>query len=900
MLKLKSMVSLIVLIGLIMSCSSKSDYGVTQKKLANGLTVLVKEDHSSPVVAIVTYVKTGYFNEPDSLTGISHLLEHMFFKGTELRGVGEIARETKNAGGYFNAGTIYDHTSYYTVLPSNSFNEGLDIQSDALINCAIDPDELMKESKVVIQEIKRKLDNPDAYSFEKLLELGFDVHRIRRWRMGYESQVSGWSREQVFDYYQTRYRPDNIILSIVGDIDTKPALDSIQKYYGVFAKGNLQTEQSPPEPSQKEFKYKRLTGDISQKILHIGFHVPGMLDNDHYPLVLMNYILSEGRASRLNQRIKEEQRLAQSVGSYYDAYNDFGYFTFSADQQEENSLDLLKAIFQQIEALKLNPVTQEELVRAQNQLESGYLHSFEDVSGQAQTLAMYQSYGNYRLAYEYLDKLRQVTPEEIQAAAKKYFDLANCAVLEYFPEDNKSEELTSQQLADTLTAAMNGYQATDEDMTHNYIPQQLNHGVGGKDLPDEVVKMQTLADAITVICKQRHSLPLVSVAAYFYGGMFTENEADAGITDMMARVSLKGTTSLTASQIAQQTEILGSNISYTVDNDYFGYTLDAIARNFEDAFSIYSDIILNPSFPEDELDKEKTNQLAAISRQKDSMGNYPIELCTQALFEGDPYGLPSLGNPDAIKSFTVDDLKKRHADGVVTGNLVITFVGDITLEQAVELTQKYFKDMPRAPRVASPKVDVQLSSIHAKIEKRDKAQTAQAFAFPTCSYASPDHEPLKVFQNIVSGMGGRLYTEVRDKRSLAYTIYGYQSADALAGSFICYMATSPGTALEARRIALNVLKDFINQPPGDEEVQRSINYTAGSFSIYLQPNSVQANLYTVWQLDGKGYEAVDSYADMIRKVSTDRVIEVAQKYFQTPYYALGMIEGEGASVKERE
>jgi len=432
------------------------------------------------------------------------------------------------------------------------------------------------------------------------------------------------------------------------------------------------------------------------------------------------------------------------------------------------------------------------------------------------------------------------------------------------------------------------------------VPQQQNNGVGGKNLPDEVVKMQTLPNAITVICKERHSLPLVSVAAYFYGGMFTENMNNAGITDMMASTSLKGTTSLTAAQIAQQTEILGSNISYTVDDDYFGYTLDAIARNFEDGFSIFADIILHPSFPAEELDKEKSNQLAAISRQKDSMGSYPIELCSQALFEGDPYGLPSLGNPEAIKSFTVDDLKKRHDEGVVTGNLVITFVGDITLKQAVDLTQKYLKDMAQAPRVTSPTVDVQLSSIHAKIEKRDKAQTAQAFAFPTCKYSSPDHEPLKVFQNIVSGMGGRLYTEVRDKRSLAYTIYGYQSADALAGSFICYMATSPGTALEARRIALNVLKDFVNQPPGDEEVQRSINYTAGSFSIYLQPNSVQASLYTTWELDGKGYTAVDSYPDMIRKVSTDRVIEVAKKYFQTPYYGLGMIEGEGASVKERE
>lgn len=898
--KLRFIISIIVFIGLFMNCAKKPEYGVTRRTLANGLTVLVKEDHSSPVVSIVTWVKTGYFNEPDSLTGISHLLEHMFFKGTERRGVGELAQETKNAGGYLNAGTIYDHTSYYTVLPSSSFEQGLDIQSDALMDCAIDPDELMKESKVVIQEIKRKLDNPDAYSFEKLLDLGFDIHRIKRWRMGFENQVAGWTRDQLFDYYRTRYRPENAILSVVGDINTKQALELVQKYYGVFEKGNFKTEYSTTEPPQKEFKYKRMTGDISRKLLHIGFHVPGTIDKDYYPLVVMNYILSEGRASRLNQEIKENQRLAQTVGSYYDAYDDFGYFTFNAEQQDEDPLELSKAIFQELDKFKQNRVSQDELTRAINQLESGYLHSFEEVNGQAQSLAMYESYGDYRLAFEYLDKLRKVNLVDIQNVANEYFELSNAAVLEYFPTNYKYQEYDPEQLEDSLSAAIEDYRRNFKPLTVDYIPEPRNRAVGGADLPDKVVQMQVLDNAITVICRERHSLPLVSVAAYFYGGIFTEQKETAGITELMAKTSLKGTSSLSASQIAQQTEILGSNISYTVNNDYFGFTLDAIARNFEDGFAIFSDIILHPTFPLEELDKEKADEIATINRQKDSMSDYPIELCTQALFEGEPYGLPSLGRAEAIKSFTVENLKRRHNQGFVTGNLVITFAGDITLKQAVEITEKYLKDMPQGPRIAALEFSPELSSIHSVIEKRDKAQTAQAFAFLTCNYANPDHEPLKVFQNIVSGMGGRLYTEVRDKRSLAYTIYGYQNAEALAGSFICYMATSPGNALEARRIAMDVLKDFVNQPPGDEEVQRSINYTAGSFTIFLQPNAMRADLYTRWELAGKGYQAVDEYPDMIRQVPAGRVLEVAKKYFETPYFALGIIEGQGASVKERE
>jgi zinc protease len=208
--------------------------------------------------------------------------------------------------------------------------------------------------------------------------------------------------------------------------------------------------------------------------------------------------------------------------------------------------------------------------------------------------------------------------------------------------------------------------------------------------------------------------------------------------------------------------------------------------------------------------------------------------------------------------------------------------------------------MKQGSRYPSPPLDAELSSVHSKIEKRDRAQTAQAFAYLTCKYSDPDHEPLKVAQNILSGMGARLWTEVRDKRSLAYTVYAYQNAEALAGSFDCYLATSPDKALEARKLAMEVITGLEQNPPTDEEMQRSINYTAGSFSIYLQPNAIKADLYTRWELEGKGFKAVYEYPDKIRQVTREQVLDVAGRYFSTPYYGLGMVQGTGASVKQRE
>ena len=193
--------------------------GVHREVLPNGLTLLVQRDRSAPVAAVVTHVKAGFFDEPDRWAGISHVLEHMFFKGTPTRGPGQIARETKAAGGYLNAGTSYDHTTYYVALPADRLRDAIAIQSDALMHAAIDAGELARELQVIIQEAKRKLDNPGAVTAETLHEVMYDHHRIRRWRIGYEKDLAGFTRADVHDYYASRYVPERTIVALVGDAD---------------------------------------------------------------------------------------------------------------------------------------------------------------------------------------------------------------------------------------------------------------------------------------------------------------------------------------------------------------------------------------------------------------------------------------------------------------------------------------------------------------------------------------------------------------------------------------------------------------------------------------------------------------------------------------------------------
>src|SRR5436853_5092083 len=230
----------------------REDHGQTTKVvLKNGLTVLIREQQAVPLVSINTYVKAGYFDEDDRISGISHVIEHMFFKGTAKRPVGDIARETHALGGSLNAYTYYDRTVYHTEVPAENMQKALEIQADALWNSTYDPNELKKEIEVVLQENNRKLDNPPAVASEKLYATAFQQHRMRRWRIGTHEGLRALTRDDMVAYVKKYYRPSNIILSIAGRLDVEETIAEVVKLYGNLSPDDdqaVERDLSPAEP----------------------------------------------------------------------------------------------------------------------------------------------------------------------------------------------------------------------------------------------------------------------------------------------------------------------------------------------------------------------------------------------------------------------------------------------------------------------------------------------------------------------------------------------------------------------------------------------------------------------------------------------------------------------------
>jgi zinc protease len=410
--------------------SSRLD--ATTRTLDNGLTVVVREDFSADVVAIVTYVNAGYFDEADRWIGISHVLEHMYFKGTPTRGPGVIAQETKAAGGYLNASTIYDHTSYYTVVPASSFHEGLDLQSDALIHSHIDEAELAKELEVIIQEAKRKLDNPAAVAREAVYELLFDQHRMRRWRIGTEAGLRTLTQQDVLDFFHGWYRGSSIVLVVVGAVETEAAFRAITERYRGLRAGAVTRDRGPAEPERAEFRYREMSGDVAQTRIEIGWRTQPTVHADTPALDLLATVLGQGRASRLYRDVRETG-LVSGVSAHNYTPTELGVFGVSAEAEPAETQAALRAIFETIARVHQD-VTADELKRAQNIVEARMLRSLETMEGQANFLAEWQSAGDWRLGLKYLDDMLALTTADVMRVAQTYLQPKRAGVVVYRPQ----------------------------------------------------------------------------------------------------------------------------------------------------------------------------------------------------------------------------------------------------------------------------------------------------------------------------------------------------------------------------------------------------------------------------------------------------------------------------------
>ncbi|NQS99023.1 MAG: insulinase family protein [candidate division Zixibacteria bacterium] len=411
---------------------------VEEHSLDNGLKILTLEDHSAPIVSFQMWVHTGSRNERQGITGISHLFEHMMFKGSKKYGPEEHATIIKKNGGWCNAFTAQDVTVFFENIVPDKLELVISLEAERLANLALTQETLSSEREVVKEERRYRIDDDNFGSLhEQLLATAYNAHSYGWHIVGWMSDIDAITLEDCREYHRIHYAPNNITLAIVGDFDTKKALKMVKKYYGKIPAQEPPPPVSTVEPPQKGERIAYVKRMAQLPMLFAGYHIPEMIHEDIPPLQVMQKILSDGRSSRLYKRLVYEEQVALYAGGFVDELEDPGLFNVYCAMNAGHEIDEGKRLlFEEIERFAKEEVSDKELQKAMNQLEADFVFGLQTNMRKGLSIADYAvRAGDYKKIVEAYKKLQSVTKEDIMRVAEEYLVEDNRTVIILVPEE---------------------------------------------------------------------------------------------------------------------------------------------------------------------------------------------------------------------------------------------------------------------------------------------------------------------------------------------------------------------------------------------------------------------------------------------------------------------------------
>jgi zinc protease len=839
----------------------------------NGFTLLVREDRAAPVVAIVTRVKAGYFDEPDTEIGIAHVLEHMYFKGTPTRGPGEIATATKEVGGWLNAHTIYDATTYITVLPSDNWERGLDIQFDAFANSTIDADELRRELEVIIQEAARKEDTPSAVTAETLYDVLHDTHRMRRWRIGRETGLRTFTREMVHGFYRNWYTPSNSILAIVGNVDGAAVRAAVGERYGALTAHDPMPDQGPEEARWRGARYRALNGDVQQAHTTFGFRSVGPLHPDAAALDVAASVLSTGRASRLYRAIRE-RGLAMSVSAYHYTPTQIGVFAIGVVGADATVAEATAEAWQQLRMLERDGPTGGELSRVKHIMRTRQLRTDESMEGQASEMVAWESLGGADVGEAYWSAIDAVTAADVQRVLRTWCTAETVGVVSYRPKD--SPPLADDGASLVATWGRGTAATLVTDVRAPLVAPGVLTPVHAESRVGEVFVFRT-PQGVPVLVRRKPGAKLVHMGCYMQGGAVDEPMVQAGLTSLMMRTSIKGTATRTAAQIAEDAERLGGSVSTATSKELFGWSISVPSDDASRAAALLADVVQHATFPEDAVNAERAQMLSDLRARRDDMLRYPLAVARQSLFGSHTFGVDALGTDTTVAALDTTTVRDWHARTVLAGDPVLGIVGDAEPDVLAQTVASAFTSLTPAPRtrVAAPALTTAPIEI---VEPRAKQQSAVAMLFRGPGRRDPARYAAQLMTGVASGLGGRFFESLRSRQSLAYSVFVSISTLRDAGMISSYIACAPEREMEARAGLLAEFAALRDAPVSGEELERARTYAIGMHALRQESAGAQlGDMVDAW-CAGEGLQELDEEVPQLRAVTAEDVQNVVRTW----------------------
>ncbi len=833
--------------------------------LKNGLTVYILEDTRFPLVSTRLYVKTGSANESPEDAGISHVLEHMVFKGTDKRPKGAISTEVEAAGGYLNAATSFDYTVYQTDLPSDHWALSLDVVKDMAFHPTLDAAELESEKVVILSELQRGNDNPDQRIFKELHTSALQGTPYDHPIIGYEDTIKAVTPASMRAYIAKYYQPQNMLLVVVGNVDAQKVLQESQKLFGQVQNSadinpTLPLDASILQNTASQKQVHVQEGEWKKVYLGMALPVPGLQDVRSIPLDILGMVLGGDATSYLYKKYKYEKQLVDGISVSNYGFERVGLLYFTVQLDAKNVEAFWKEFTADMAQLQATAFTEKDIARAQLQMEDSTHRAKETLAG----LASWKGYlelflGGDQGEKNLLTAIENVNQGQLQESIDTWFAPQALQVSVLVPKGTQLPDL--QAILHKQWPAKKVEKRTDQaSLTQKITTVDLGEGRQVVLIPDA-------------------TMPYTSVDLYMPGGnsLSGKKQGLASLTALVLPSGIAGQDGMTSPQIDTYLAERAASLGAGSGRQVFWISSKQPSRFNADIFALLKDVLTKPALSAEEVEREKKNQMAAISSRDDQPLSYAFSKMAPFFFgEDHPYGFKSLGEREEVEAYTQKDVadfwhKQERQPWV------LSVVGDFDAEQVLDFARSL-------PHPQDAKVEVKApiwgkeKNLDVTVPGRDQAH--HLLVFKTITSEHEDAPALELLQLALAGQSGILFSELRDNQGLGYSVTASKSFLPTTGYLLFYIGTEPQKVAQAHAGFKQIIQDVQTKLLPEDALQRAKNQMEGDFYRDAQSLKSRSQEAALRMTLGQDLDFRKQTIAKAKKVTAEDIRRVAQKYLK--------------------
>lgn len=862
--------------------------GITEYELSsNGLIVLLMEDHSAPVLTFMVTYRVGSRNEVTGTTGATHLLEHLMFKGTDKfnKAKGKhIDNLLGNIGARLNATTWLDRTNYYESIPNEFLELAVEIEADRLRNLWLREEDRQAEMTVVRNEFERGENSPFQALDKEIWAAAFQAHPYHHSTIGWRSDIENVPIEKLRAFYDTFYWPNNATVTVIGDFKTDEALSLIKKYYGEIPKSPHPIPQVyTTEPGQQGSRRVEVNRAGQVGVVGIGHKVPQALHYDSFTLLILDKILTDGKTSRLYKALVDKGK-AVNVFNFYVPFKDPGLFiTYSFLTPGTTHPEVEEIILAELEKIKNDGVTKEEVTRAINQITSetayGRDGSFSVASQINETIAM----GDWTLYIRYPEEVKKVTPQNVKDAAEEYFQ-ENKRTTGYFIPKVPGGQQAMKGAAPRSSHSMEFYRdpglnQTSNESEINQVVMPLEEASISKNIKDQKIS------GIRVLTAKTNVKDVVTFRGSLAAGDAFSPEGNCTIADLTGYMLDKGTTKQDKFALAEKLENLGASINFSVGLQSLNFNGKCLAKDVKEVITLLAEQLMYPAFNQEEFDKLKAQRKGAWKQSLENTNVRADEKLSELIFSKDHpnYGVSMTKLLEEVDKTTLEDVKALHKKYYGPQSMVFVLVGDLdenTIASAIESSFEGWSGGIDYPYYE--KANTLNTGIKEIVRMEEKTSATLTIGQVTGLKRSDEDYIAFYIANQIFGGGGfsaRLMSIIRDDEGLTYGIYSGHNGDIFSDGYWNISGTfSPDLLAQGYSSTMRELNRWVNEGVTQEELDLAKTRITGSYKVQLVTTNGMASQILSFVERGFDPAYMDEYPELVNALTLNQVNEVIKKY----------------------